>query len=459
MKKNLWASFLAIFFLALLSTSCTDPLDVGSELLEEDRARVGFSDTLKLVMQTEIGDSVRAFFPGINPIRSFLFGRTQDAYFGTTAGEIYMETLLSRDLGGNFIPFAVSSSAVLDSVVLVLPIDSTGIYGMVDGTFGMEVYEVTERIDVPEDDNGEINFYSNVTFAVNPVPLATTSFIPNYTDSAFVSRSINASSLDTVDLKSPHVRIRLDDMFGQQFLNQDSLTYQNDSTLLDFFRGFYLKPTGTTSGLMNLAINKAWAGLYFYFRDGQDTLTYNLATGIVGRRVSAYRHDYTGSLAGAFLENPSDQDSLVFLQGLQGLITSLKIPNINTFAGKVINKAELELQVAVFPDYDFDFNPPVNQIIALKRNDDGDLVAISDVSVVPNDLSFYFGGQPQLQPDGSYSYSLNLSIQTQYVIDGSEPETIYLAVFPRPANANRVILKGPGAIENPAILKVSFTDL
>jgi hypothetical protein len=248
-------------------------------------------------------------------------------------------------------------------------------------------------------------------------------------------------------------------MFGQQFLNQDSSIFQNDSTLLSFFRGLYLKPTGTTNGLMNLAINKAWTGIYFYFRDGQDTLSYNLATGIVGRRISAYRHDYTGSLAGEFIENASDQDSLVFLQGLQGLITRLEIPNIGDFAGKVINKAELELHVAVFPDYDFDFYPPVSQIIALKRNDSGNLVAISDVSVVPNDLSFYFGGQPEELSAGKYSYTINLSIQTQYLIDGSEPETIYLAVFPRPGNANRVILKGPGAAENPAILKVSFTDL
>lgn len=459
MKTNLGANFLAILLIALLSHSCTDPLNVGSELLEEDRARVGFSDTLQLVMQTEVGDPVSAFFPGINSINTFLFGKTEDAYFGTTSGEIYMEALLSRDLGGNFIPFAISPTAILDSVVLVLPIDSTGISGRVDGTFEMEVYEVTEAIDVPEDDNGNIIFYSDVTFETNPVPLATTSFIPDYNDSIFVSRSIDAVNLDTVDLRAPHLRVRLDDMFGQQFLQQDTTLYQDDSTFLTFFRGLHLKPTGTTEGLMNLAINKAWSGVYFYFRDGQDTLSYNLATGIVGRRISAYRHDYTGALAGEFIENPTDSDSLVFLQGLQGLVTSLTIPNIDSFDGKVINKAELEMSVAVLPGYDFDLYPPVDQIIALKRNDDGVLVAISDVSIVPNDLTFYFGGQPEELSTGEYLYTFNLSIQTQYIIDGSEPETIYLAVFPRPGNANRVILKGPGAAENPAILKVSFTDL
>lgn len=461
MKKNFAASILAIFCtFTLLFNSCTDPLDVGTELLEEDRARVGFSDTLQLVMRTELGDSVRVASNVTAVSTTYLFGRTQDPYFGITEGGIYLETLPTRDLGGNFIPFAVSSSATLDSVVLVLPIDSTNIFGMVDQPFSMEVYEVTERIDVPEDDNGIKSFFSNVSFATNPMPIGSASFIPNYTDTAFVSRSIDAVTLDTVDLKSQHVRIPLDNAFGQQFLNQDSLVFTNDSTLLDFFRGFYLKPTGTSAGLMNFAINKAWTGVYFYFKDGQDTLTYNLATGLSSaRRINTYQHDYTGAIVEPFINTPMDQDTLVFLQGLQGLQATVEAPNIKDFAGKVINKAELELTVATFPDYNLDFFPPVQQIAAFKRNLEGDLVAISDVNIVPNDLGLYFGGRPEAQADGSFTYTMNLSIHSQYIIDNSEPETIYLIISPRTGNANRVIFKGPGAIKDAPILKLSFTDI
>lgn len=449
--------------LSLILTNCTDPLEVGANLLDEDRAQVGFTDTLKLKARTEVGDSVSAFSPGSGAISTFLFGRTENNYFGITEAGFYLEPLLLRDLGGNPVEFVSTfdpANVILDSVVLVLPLDSTGIYGDVDGQFGVEVYEVTEAINPVEfNEDGDVSFFSNVFYDVNPMPLASTMFRPNYTDTAFVKKDVSFSTLDTFDLKAPHVRIRLDNSFGESFLQQDTSVYANDSTLLDFFRGFYVKPTGVSPGLLNFNLNNTWPGVYFYYRSGTDTLSYNLEAGSIGRRVSTYTHDYNGYVAGDFIANPETKDSLMFLQGLQGLLVAFEIPGLANFDQKVINKAELELTVAVPDDYDITFNPPVEQIVALKKTDEGELIVIGDVSILPNDLQTYFGGQPEEQSDGSILYKVNMSIHTQYMIDGSEPETVYLAVFPRPGNASQVILKGPGAVSNPPVLKVSFTDL
>lgn len=459
MKKNFRAiGVAACLGLSLLVTSCIDPLDVGSDLLSEDRASVGFSDTLKINARTERADSVQAFSPRApSGLSTYLFGRQVDAQFGVTQAALYIQPLMPRDLSGQFLRLITNPAFVLDSVVLVLPLDSAGIYGRLDGNFGIEVYEVTEYI--PPFQSGEmVSFYSSRTYATLPTPVGSATFRPNYQDSVFVrlERDLN---LDTVELRRPHVRIPLDNAFGQRFLVQDSSVYVNDSTLLDFFKGLYLKPTGASTGLLNFALNRSWAGVYFYYRNGTDTLSYNLEMGGLGRRISQYTHDYTGSLVGTYLDNPTNSDSLLFVQGMQGLLTAFDIPDLSAYAGRIINSAEIDFYVAELPGSDLTFFPPISQIIALRRNSGGELVVIDDVGVNPSNLSTFFGGQPQKQADDTYKYTFNISLHAQRLIAGTVSETIYLAAFPREGNARRVILKGPSATVKPPVLRVTFTDI
>ena len=150
----------------------------------------------------------------------------------------------------------------------------------------------------------------------------------------------------------------------------------------------------------------------------------------------------------------------MFLQGLQGLRIALEMPGLQNLSEKVINKAELELTVEVPAGYDIQRNFLPGQIAAFVETDEGVLAVIDDVAVLPNDLDVYFGGQPIDEEDtGRRFYTLNISIHTQYIINGTEPQTLYLQILPRAANASQVIFKGPGAMENPPLLKLSFTDL
>jgi hypothetical protein len=144
---------------------------------------------------------------------------------------------------------------------------------------------------------------------------------------------------------------------------------------------------------------------------------------------------------------------------MQGLMAAVEIPYLTTYAGKIINSAELDLYVAELPDSDLTYFPPIAQIIALRRNSGGELVVIDDVGVNPNNLSTYFGGQPIKQDDGTYKYTINLSLHAQRIINGTVSETIYIAPFPREGNARRMVLKGPGALVKPPVLRVTFTDI
>lgn len=460
--KNIFPVALLAFCTAFLLfvSSCTDPLDVGTELLTEDRAAVGFTDTLKIQARTTIADSVRVYSSDRIVMNDFLFGNTSDPYFGETKAGIYMQPLLSRntDAGGNFIEFKISDQSIIDSIILILPLDSSAIIGDIAGLFGIDVFEVIEPISVEENDDGEEAYFSNISFDTNPTPLASTTFVPSF-DSVFVKDVINTISDDTIKLIRPHVRIALDPALGQRLLDMDTLTFEKDSSFLEAFKGLYLEPTGTSAGLLDFRLNNVWAGMYIYYRDQNDTLSYSFELGFAGKRISQYTHTYTGSVVGDFLDDNEQGDSLLFMQGMQGLLIEFEIPGLATFQNKVINKAELEFTVATFEDYDLDAYPPIKQIIALKRNDEGQLVTISDVSLFSNELSFYFKGQPVKQDDGSTTYTLNLSVHSQFLLDGTEPETIYLAISPRVGNANRVILKGAGSETTPAVLKVSFTDI
>ncbi|MEZ4985006.1 MAG: DUF4270 family protein [Saprospiraceae bacterium] len=173
MKMNPLASMLALVIgLSLWITNCADPLEVGAELLAEDQANVGFTDTFTLQAHTIKGDSVRAYYPSSTggAVLNFLFGRMVDPLFGTTSTGFYMEPLLWRDVVGSNIEFFTRQGLILDSIILVLPLDSTGYYGRIDGSFGIDVFELTEPILVDANENGALEFYSNLDFDVNPVP-------------------------------------------------------------------------------------------------------------------------------------------------------------------------------------------------------------------------------------------------------------------------------------------------
>ena len=450
------AAALAIGLLPTLFTGCTDPIDVGSDLLDEDRATVGFTDTLDINAITVIGDSVRTYTSNLSTqLTTYLFGRMEEPLFGTTEASIYMTPLLQRSqTTGLYVDFNYSEESILDSIVLVLPIDSTGIYGQINSLFPIDVFEIEEDFDFESDG---IEYFSNISFQTKPMPLVSDVFRPTF-DTTFVTDVLLESLVDTATY-APHVRISLPMEFGQMLLDQDTSVYQTDSTFRELFKGLHLKPGGPSGGLINFDLfNKPWGGIYLYYREQSDTLEYVFPITALSGRISRYEHDYSGSLAGGFIESSEKGDSLLFLQGLQGLLVKLDIPNIDELQGKIVNQAELELNVATVDGYDLIVDPPAPQIIALKRNADGELVVIEDVAVLPNDLDLYFGGQPVETEAGTYQYRINLSVYLQYIIDGSEPETIYLALLPRSGNAGRVIFNGDETGERPARLKVSFTD-
>jgi hypothetical protein len=453
--------------LSLLFTNCTDPIDIGAELLDEDRASVGFTDTLAVRVTTVVGDTILSYFP--RQQAAFFFGRENNSVFGVTEGGIYLEPLLHiLPTSLELIPLPENfASATVDSVYLVLPLDSSGVYGDIYASdFGLEVYELAE----PLEGDADGRFFSDASFATTGTLLGSTTFTPAF-DTTLAGTVIDFVEEDTFTITAPHLRVPLDLSFGQQLLGLGDAVYAADTVanaqaaFNDAFRGLYLKPSADTEGMLDFDLTRSWTGIYLYYTVDDTSYTYKYdftftSNTLSGDRVSTYQHDYSGALAAPFIGNTVGEDSLAFIQGLQGLFLKVEFPNLADFQGKVINQATLEIPIADVVDYDYAIFPRIPQLVAMTRDSTGAFRFISEITGLGDPRTF-FGGFPIEQDDGSWLYNANLSVHLQYILDGTEPAAIYFAVFNQgsnlPRSADRVILNGPGATR-PMQLKLSFTD-
>ncbi len=430
-------------------SACNDPSTIGSELLEADQANVLFTDTLTMVASSIPEDSVLVYDP--DPAVSFsnyLFGDYEDPLFGTTKASFYAQLIL------NFDP-PDFEDAELDSVVLVLDYDSTATYGNINSReFGLDVYRITEDVDLEE------RYYSDQTFEVESSPMASiASFKPRLTsnDSVEVINFISATRIDTVQVP-PQLRIQLPLELGEEFIAYDDDVYTSNTNFVEQFRGIYVTPTQQTDGIIGFDIANPASRLTVYYR--QDTVfrEYTMRFSSSFLRTSNFEQDFTGSVAEPFLESAEKGDSLLFAQAMAGPNIELEIPHIRNLDGIVVNKAELELTVAVLPEDGDNFYASADQMIIAYEVEGEGQVFIRDV--ISGGL--FFGGTPEdesVEGEIVERYRMNISDHIQDMLEGDVNNTITIRIFPKQEIAERTVIYGPGHSEYPMKLNVTYTKL
>lgn len=425
--------------------SCNEPSFLGAELLEDDQAEVVYTDTFSFTMQYLPDDSVLTYNPARGVGQTYLFGLFDDPILGQTEAGIFLR-LNGPSSNPGF------EGGVLDSLVLLLPYDSTGFYGETDVDFGLEVYRLSEDLD------DDASYYSNSEVVFEPDPIGRLSFRPNFRDSVFVTEASGGSEVNQGF--RPHLRVRLDQVFAEELFGLDTLVYETDSAFLEALKGFYLKPTLPGPGMASFNLSDDLAEVRFYYH--QDTAFRRYSLGFDPVIFNTLSNDYSGSAAEAGLDDPAFGDSLVFLQGSQGLTIKVEFPKLPDFQDVVVNKAELEWTIASLPGDDTDLYPPVDQIVAFKPQGDTTRVFIEDVVFVLDalsDLAAYFGGVVTEEGDGSTTlYRFNLSAYMQEFFEGNEDGVLYFRALNRAETAARSVLYGPGHSVFPARLKLSYTQ-
>ncbi len=459
--SSVCALLCAAFFFLL--TACVDPITVGSDLLSDDRAILGFDDNVAIDLYTFAEDSVKVFDgDGRLKIVNTHFGRIEDEVFGRSDRAAYFFPELPRSTASGLIirpPFLNTDTVAIDSIILVIPIDTNFFYADAIGQpFAYEAFEALEGIDI------SLDYYANSSFTTASMPIASGSVSP------LKAATLLHDTMVVDSILTPHVRIRLDASLATRFLQADTAVFGSDEALRAFFAGVFLQPAAVTNALFAIRANSGFAGFYFYLSANNRNPTFYLMP--MEAVIPSYRFDRTGSLAATLLnQNLSNQQAL--LEGQGGITAVVEVRDPESLRGKVINKAELSFYLDELPGYSYTDFPASSTVSLYFRNSNGVLQPIDDLTALGTSAGLearriFVGGELETEAEsGRQRYRANLSVHLQRIINGDYDPTIYIRVDPAQQtttaifgnqDTGRSILRGPANAEFPMRLQITFTE-
>lgn len=423
-----------LLLLAVVSLlGCNKTTYIGVDILPgTDDVGAIYTDTFTLFTNTILEDSVLASSTSNNAA-----GAIYDPVFGKSYASLFTQFLLST----NDVNLGDPDTLYIDSVVLTMAYG--GYYGYKDVPQTFNVYRLTEDMD-PKPEGG---YYSNKSFSVDPNVLGRKEFfVPNFTDSVTV-----------LNLRlPPHMRIRLSDRFGQELLEQSGgFNFSNDTAFKDYFKGICVAPdtasTPYSANVIYFNLTSLYSGLHLYWHTPtRDSLTYDFPIGSAEIRSEYFKHNHAGTTMGQHLSTSvSDNDSLVFVQGLGGVKTRITIPAIDSLKDVVINKAEIVLTQKIDPSKtDSIFKTPP-QIVCVTADSSG-----KDITI-PDNLQFFPnpGGvkisKVTLGRESYAQYRFSVATQLQQIVSGiTEDRGLFLIIYKRSESADRIMAGGNNRTDN-----------
>ncbi|MGI8893536.1 MAG: DUF4270 family protein, partial [Bacteroidia bacterium] len=213
-RKLFFITFLSCFTLLF---ACTKEADViGLELQPQSEIlNAVVVDTLTLITYPLKEDSIRT--DGRVMLFNNLLGSYSDPVFGPTNASFYSQFRLTSS------NITFGDSPQVDSIVLSLAY--AGYYGDTTTSQTISVYKMTEGI------HRDTNYYSTAEFAIDNNPVGTLTFQPKPNTNVL---------LDTTSV-APHIRVKLDNSFGDEILNAGSANLANNDVWIQFLPGLYIK--------------------------------------------------------------------------------------------------------------------------------------------------------------------------------------------------------------------------
>ncbi len=422
---------LTLLFLGLsVLFACNKPTLDDEGLLPDDQLGLTYTDTLTVISEVVLDDSVRADELAVN-----LWGAMNDPIFGKSYGGIYFQMSTDRnniDFGDNL---------TLDSVVLTLLYSGKG-YGDLTVAQNMNIYRVTEQF------FKDTGYHQFDAFLTDATPLATLNgFVPNFTDSLTINDSVKYA---------PGLRVRLDDALGDDILaNSGENNLASDAAFKAFFNGLYLAPDTNApgKGLVYFNLFTANSKLTVYYNNGQ---SFDFLINSNSGSVNQFKHDYIGTPVLAAATDGNNNDNVLYVQPMAGVNVKVTIPYIGNLGQDIaINKAEL-----VFTDIgDTTVFAAPTQLIFTETLEGGGQDLIADLYVSTN----FAGGVRATETDGQGNvnsvYKLNIPRYLQKVLNSGVQYGLNLLPFPTARQANRVVLGGSTHGQSPLKLRLTYTKI
>ncbi len=433
MINNINWLYAAIIIAGVLAiVSCSEPDSVGIEVQPAgDQPGLFYTDTFTIEASTIIEDSLRS---DENVAALNLVGSYTDNVFGLSRASFYTQFRLPN----NATNFTFGTDPVLDSVVLTLAY--TDYYGDTLTPMTMEVLRLEEAMVI------DSNYYTNDVVVTGQQLLAPTVVSVNPKDSVLV---------DEV-LRIPHLRLKLDQTWGTEFLTSGDANFTDNNVFVNYFKGLTVRAADVTSVdqgcIMTFNLNASMSKMTFYYKNGTDTTrkTANFEVNSNCPRFNHYEHDYT--LAGFGNTFPVPGGNQLYIQAMSGVKARIKFPfirNLNALGSVSINKAELVLAVEDNSLYKNHTN-----LLVFGVDADGKEALIPDLL----ESSSYYGGSFSTTDN---NYKFNLARYIQRLVSNNTLNDYGLSIVSSGGaiSAFRSIIPGPASNGSKLQLRVTYSKL
>jgi len=446
MEYNLKSLLYGMLAVGLFSAmGCSKSSEIGLSLVEQEQSDILYTDTSTIILTTQNADRVETSNRTIMTCGSY-----SDVEWGESTASIYMNFRLNNT-------GAVFPNCVFDSLILSLAYQDFGHYGELRTNKPTATTQNWEIARVLEDIEEGTVYNSDKTFMTDGNLLKSNfQFTPNDTAKVVVG----TTSVD------PHLRIRLDDQagvdLGELFLDPQSTgidIYESNTKFKDWFKGIQIRPSSsnpTNGSVIRFKSKDALTKLTLHYTDtsngGSVAKVFEFLTNEDAEVVSSFNHTHPVNLTDNLVT-----DTVVYVQGLDGLHTKIAFPFVQSLGNVIINKAELVLPVADTGTNDF---PEPVQLLAKIKDLGGNLVAIDDVITSINRAGSYFlfGGVLEDTGNKNFVYRMYISEEMQALVNGTTSESAIYITLPSALDPERVQLMNEKGV-NAAKLYLTYTKI
>jgi len=365
--------------------SCNeDDSEIGLGIIPGSDKILLFKDTIGVDCYTVRDDNISTDERTLSPLGSY-----NDPIFGFSKASFVCQARISSN-NVNFDTVQVINS-------LKLHLKYTSFYGDPSATQMVNVYRLKKDIYI------DSVYYSEFSLAPSEYEI-------------LCSTPMSFNEADSI------MTIELPLSLAESFVNDaNSSHFVDNTTFIDFFKGFYITTDNLTTGgcIFSLNLVDANSKMALYYND---SAVYNFYINSKSAIINMFEHDYSSALP-EIQEALNDTTALYdycYVQSMGGLKTKIKFPDLQTLFDStniVINKAQLKITIKSGTDEDLFSPPPKMTLVAILESGKYDF--ITDYKV--NNL--YFGGS--LLSD-EYTYIFNIPFHIQELINGNDDYGIYL---------------------------------
>jgi hypothetical protein len=407
-------------------------------------------DTFKVIAYTVKQDSLRT-----DSLNSNTLGAINDPVFGTSVASLHVNFKLD-ELGFDFGP-----TPKFDSIILsMVHYNAQDYYGDTNSTIKLNIYRLDEKLVSAN------KYFSNYQFSKSDlIDTWEGEFGP--TDSAIFTEK------GKVITGLPQLRIKLDQNFGQSFIDNAPGIFTSQETFDDFLNGIAIVPdaSGLAIGQGVIApflLTSIHSNLTLYYND---SLIKEFNINNSADRVNTYELSNWSADISNQLSNPGVNSPQVYVQSMGGLKAKIEIPELFDLVKDgnriMINEAKITFQIEPGSDVDGFVAPDRMLMFVPSQNTNTDSVFIDlrDAVLPPNSAwvgRTNYGGS---RDGDSYTFHFNRYLQElldDYLIQEKNGNRGFYLTIPsdNPITPTRMILGNDPNEPNKKIkLKITYTKL